>query len=237
MAGYEQDGWTDAKLKFIGDWALQFCCAAVGIHGICQVSIPHMKATISFLIALSCSAIAQGFAGESPTNQVLRLDGKTGYMAVADSPSLHWLSNAMTLELRFQAASFYQDDGAVNSLLRKNVKAEAENFFLRFRILNRKPMVEFTPGNNIGSVRAPYDFKPGTWYHLSATYDGTNVRVLVDGAPIKSAALSGTMRIDESELVIGKGDPEFSSGSILTGRWMRSASGLWRVRRERSRRA
>src|SRR5262245_58802447 len=102
-----------------------------------------MKAIMSLFIVLSCLAAARGLAEESPTNRVLRLDGRTGYMTVADSASLHALSNAVTLELRFRAASFYESNGAVNSLLRKNVTAGAENFFLRFRIISRKPMVEF----------------------------------------------------------------------------------------------
>ena len=169
------------------------------------------------LIALSCFALAQGLAEVSSTNRVLRLDGKTGYMAVADSASLHSLSNAMTLELRFRAASFYESNGAVNSLLRKNVKAGAENFFLRFRIINGKPMVEVTPGIEIAVVRAPFDFKPGTWYHLAATFDGTNIQVFVDGVAIKSDERAGSMRIDDSELVIGRGDPEYSSGEYFDG--------------------
>jgi len=169
------------------------------------------------LIALSCFALVQGLAEESPTNRVLRLDGKSGYMAVADSASLHSLSNAMTLELRFRAASFYESDGAVNSLLRKNVTAGKENFFLRFRIINRTPMVEVTPGIEIGVARAPFDFKPGTWYHLAATFDGTNIQVLVDGVVIKSDERAGSMRIDDSELVIGRGDPEYSSGEYFDG--------------------
>ena len=78
-------------------------------------------------------------------------------------------------------------------------------------------MVEFTPGNEIGIVRAPFDFKPGTWYHLAATFDGTNIRVFVDGAAIKSDECAGSMRIDDSELVIGRGDPEYSSGEYFDG--------------------
>jgi hypothetical protein len=168
-------------------------------------------------IALSTFALVQSYAAESTTNRVLRLDGRTGYMVVADSPSLHALSNAMTLELWFQASSFYKSQGAVNSLLRKNVEAGSENFFLRFRILDGKPIVEASPGLAVGVAQAPFDFKLGKWYHLAATYDGSNIRIFVDGAPIHTAAFSGSMRIDQSELVIGKGDPEFSEGEYFHG--------------------
>jgi hypothetical protein len=175
-----------------------------------------MKAT-TLAIAFSAFAILQNYAAESTNNRVLRLDGRTGYMVVADSPSLHTLSNAMTLEVWFQASSFYPNQGAVNSLLRKNVEAGSENFFLRFRILDGKPLVEASPGLAVGVARAPFDFKLGTWYHLAATYDGANIRIFVDGVPIHTAAFSGSMRIDQSELVIGKGDPEFSEGEYFHG--------------------
>jgi hypothetical protein len=62
-------------------------------------------------------------AGSLSNNRALSLDGKTGSMRVPDSPSLHSLTNAITLELWFKAASFYEQSGAVNSLLRKNVEA------------------------------------------------------------------------------------------------------------------
>lgn len=175
-----------------------------------------MKA-IALAITVSSLLLVRSFAGESSANQVLRLDGKTGFMLVADSPSLHSLSNALTLELWFAASSFHRTDGAVNSLLRKNMAAGGENFFLRFRSIGGKPTVEVTPGTEIGVLRAPFDFKPGRWYHLAATYDGSNVLIFVDGVLIKNEALSGPMRIDQSELVIGRGDPAWSSGEYFDG--------------------
>ena len=79
--------------------------------------------------------------GSFPNNRVLSLDGKTASMRVPDSPSLHSLTNGLTLEVWFKAASFYQQSGAVNSLLRKNVEVGGENFFLRLRIMGGKPAI------------------------------------------------------------------------------------------------
>ena len=176
-----------------------------------------MNSRITHALALCSLVFTPGFAGASPVKGVLQLDGKTAGMTVADSPAFHSLSNALTLELRFRAASFASGDGAVNSLLRKNVAANHENFFLRFRILDRKPVVEMSPGNALGVLRAPFDFQPGRWYHLAATYDGREARVFVDGVALRSEPLSGPMHIDDSELVIGRGDPEYSSGEYFDG--------------------
>jgi len=183
----------------------------------CQALTLPMNTRISLAIALCSFAVFRSFAEDSLTNRVLRLDGKTGCMVVADSPSLHSLSNAITLEVRFQASSFYQRNGAVNTLLRKNATANGENFFLRFRIMDGKPAVEMSPGNEIGVLRAQFDFKPGKWYHLAGTYDGSTARVFVDGVAIHSEALSGAMQIDQSELLIGRGEPSYSSGEYFDG--------------------
>ena len=153
--------------------------------------------------------------GRTADNRVLALDGKTASFRVPDSPSLHSLSNAMTLELWFKAASFYQQSGAVNSLLRKNVEAGGENFFLRFRIMWGRPAIELSCGNRL--LQAAYDFEPGTWYHLAGTYDGKRITALVNGVAVSSQSFNGAIGIDDSDLIIGKGDPNFSRGEYFHG--------------------
>jgi hypothetical protein len=153
--------------------------------------------------------------GTSPTNQVLILDGKSASVRVPDSPSLHSLTNAMTLEVWFKAASFYQREFSVNSLLRKNVDAGGQNYFLRFRIMGGKPGIEMCSGNQI--MQAPYDFRPGTWYHLAGTYDGKVMTVFVNGETVRSQPFSDPIELDDSDLMIGKGDPNFSFGEYFDG--------------------
>jgi carboxyl-terminal processing protease len=176
-----------------------------------------MKPTPVALVAFLLPLLHAAAAAEPVPNPVLLLDGKTGAMVVPDSPAFRALSNAMTLELRFRATSFYPEDGMVNSLLRKNVTPNGPTFFLRFRIVNRKPMVEFCPGKKIGIVRAPFDFEPGKWYHLAATYDGRYANLFVDGTQIQSDARTGPLETDAADLVIGRGDPDYSSGEFFDG--------------------
>ena len=154
-------------------------------------------------------------AGSLPHNRALRLDGKTASMSVPDSPSMHSLTNAITLELWFKAASFYRQSGAVNSLLRKNVEAGGENFFLRFRIMMGKPTVEISCASRI--LQAPYDFETNTWYHLAGTCDGNMMRAFVNGEEVGSQRFTGPITIDDSGLMIGKGDPKYSMGEYFQG--------------------
>ena len=155
--------------------------------------------------------------GKSTVNRVLSLDGKEDCVRIADSNSLHLFTNAITIEVWFKASSFYAEDGAVNSVLRKNVAANAENFFLRFRNVAGKQVVEMSVGYDIEVLRVPYEFDAGKWYHLAGTYDGSAMIVFVNGVAIQSEKTSGSVYIDESDLFIGKGDPEFSSGEYFHG--------------------
>jgi hypothetical protein len=128
---------------------------------------------------------------------------------------MHSLTNAVTIELWFKAASFYSQNGAVNSLMRKNVEAGSENFFLRFRIMWRKPTVEMSCANEI--LQAPYDFQTNAWYHLAGTYDEKSMTAFVNGVAIGSQPLTAHIAIDDSEVLIGKGDPNYSMGEYFHG--------------------
>jgi hypothetical protein len=145
------------------------------------------------------------------------LNGRTSYLEVPDSPALHTISNAFTLELWFNAKSFSPAAGDVVSLIRKNIEAGKENFFLRLRTRGPQTVVEFSPGNQIGTFRTPVQFRTNTWYHLAATYDGTIGRIFVNGASMAAAPRSGVMSIDSSKLMVGCGDPEYSGGEFFAG--------------------
>jgi hypothetical protein len=151
------------------------------------------------------------------SNRGLAVDGQKSCMQVPDSSSFHAISNAITLEARCLANSFYPFRGSVNSILRKNIKAGAENFFLRIRNMDGPRLVEVGLGSQLGVLQAPSEIQTNQWYHLAGTYDGVTVTVYVNGVKIKSEPISGNLTIDSSDLVIGKGDPEFSSGEYFHG--------------------
>jgi len=154
--------------------------------------------------------------GSSTGNRVLNLDGQGDGMRVADSQSLQSFTNAITIEVWLQAASFYAEDGAVNSLVRKNLTPHAENFLLRFRNMGGSPSVQMGLGE-LGTLEALSEFAVNKWHHLAGTYDGRTITVLVNGVPIASQNASGRLRIDPSDLYVGKGDPRFSSGEYFHG--------------------
>lgn len=141
-------------------------------------------------------------------NGVLTLDGESDCLHVPDTPSLHSFAGAITIEAWVKAASFTPDNGMINCVIRKDVAKGDEDFFLQFRTIDGRPCLEMSPGVEVGQVRAEYDFQPGRWYHLAATYDGSRIVAYVNATEIGGQIALGKMAIDKADLFIGKGDPE-----------------------------
>ena len=154
---------------------------------------------------------------ESTVNRVLSLDGQEDSLRVADSQSLRSFKNAITIEVCFKASSFHAENNFIKTIIRKNIAEGVENFFLRIRNIDGSSVVQMSIGYDIEGLSVPYEFSMGTWYHLAGTYDGSAMTVLVNGLSIKSQKVSGPLYIDQSDLFIGKGDPEFSSGEYFHG--------------------
>ena len=154
--------------------------------------------------------------GQSTGNRVLSLDGKTGCMRVADSQSLRSFSDAITIEVWLKASSFYAENWAISSIVRKNVTEGAENFLLRFRNMNGSLCAQMGLGE-VGTLGAPSEFDVNKWYHLAGTYDGRTITVLVNGVAIANQNASGRLQVDQSDLYIGKGDPEYLYGECFHG--------------------
>jgi hypothetical protein len=168
-------------------------------------------------------------SNQEAQNKVLTMGGQTGYMQVPDSPSFHTLSNSLTLEAWCLASSFYPQRGSVNSIMRKNPQAGAENFFLRIRNTTGSHLVELGLGAGLGVVQVPAALTTNQWFHLAGTYDGQAVTLYLNGVPLKREARSGYLHIDNSVLYLGKGDPEFSFGEYFHG--MLDEIRIWNVAR------
>ncbi|MCP4256562.1 MAG: LamG domain-containing protein [Planctomycetes bacterium] len=163
------------------------------------------------------NAVKASTSDESSINRVLSLDGQEDYLRVVDSQSLRSFTNAITIEVWLKALSFYADNGIVNTIIRKNIANGLENFFLRFRNVDGSSVIQMSIGYDIEGLNVPYEFNKGTWYHIAGTYDGSSITVFINGLSIKSEQVSGSLYIDQSDLFIGKGDPEFSSGEYFHG--------------------
>jgi len=197
-----------------------------------RTPISTTTAGILLSIMLSLGAAATAQTREPAPNGVLKLNGESDFLQIADSPSLHSFTNAITIEAWVKAESFASENGHINCVIRKDISEGDEDFLLRFRTVNGRRRLEMSPGIDVGQVQAEHDFQPGRWYHLAATYDGSRIVAYVNATQIGSQIAMGKMAIDKADLFIGKGDPEFSEGEYFHGTL--DEIRLWNVARSQS---
>ena len=70
-----------------------------------------------------------------------------------------------------------------------------------------KPSGQVSTGGERGSAKAPVELSADAWTHLAVTYDGTTLRLFVDGAQVDaSAARNGPLTPGDGALTIGGND-------------------------------
>ena len=176
----------------------------------------------------------QGKSGEAARNRVLTLDGQTGFVQVPDSESLHSLKDAITIEAWVKAAAFHSRDWWVNCIVRKNIAPDSENFLLRFRTVDGEPLAEMSLGRRVGFLQGFHDFTTGTWYHLAGTYDGKVTTVYVNGVKVKSDRLSARCAPTSLTFSSARATRNSAPANTSTAPLTKSASGISRVHRRRS---
>jgi len=146
---------------------------------------------------------------------------------IIDDEGNQWVTGRFGFALDFDGTNDYVDVGNDSSLditdaitIEAWVKADTQSGYRR--IVSKQYQTDQTTGNscyqlgihddnnwrwsvggvfdvrNTSSVSQP---EPGKWYHVAGTYDGTNVRIYVNGQTIYSGTDSGSIRVNSSEPV------------------------------------
>jgi hypothetical protein len=125
-----------------------------------------------------------------------------------DAPSLR-LTNAMTLEawvFPTVASSSWQDA----------VYKGTDNYYLSASsCCSGLPVGGGIFSGTYGETYGASALAVNTWTHLAATYDGSTLRLYVNGLQVASKAQTGTLATSAGVLTIG-GDPLY--GQYFTGR-------------------
>jgi hypothetical protein len=140
----------------------------------------------------------------------LVFNGTNSVVTIPDSASLH-LSSGMTLEA-------WVNPSLVNSVWRDVIYKNADNYYVE--ATSNNPASVPGGGSTIGSTDSTIygltALTPNTWAYLTLTYDGTMLRLYVNGVQVSSMAASGTIASSANPLQIG-GDSfhtQFFQGTI-----------------------
>jgi large repetitive protein len=148
---------------------------------------------------------ATGLIAGNPDG-ALRLDGATGYVAVPDHARLRFTS-AITIEAWVWADAFdHVAGGEFPRIVQKGVAVPTEpNYALLVaQVGTSNTAVARFELQGVAIVSGGTVLLPNTVYYLVATYDGTMVRLYVDGKLDAAIAAVGTLVVSIDEVNIGR---------------------------------
>jgi predicted phage tail protein len=135
-------------------------------------------------------------AGNGKFGNALSFNGTNAMATVPDSASLH-LSAGETMEAWVKPTSF----GNWNTVLMKERTGYYAAALYANTAPNRPSANVYTSGDN--DLRGTTQVAIGAWTHLAATYDGTTLRLYVNGALASSQSVSGAIIASTGALRIG----------------------------------
>ncbi|NRQ31396.1 PKD domain-containing protein [Nonomuraea sp. NN258] len=142
------------------------------------------------------TATATTWAATGKYGKALSFDGSSSWVTVPDSASLR-LTEGMTVEAWVRPTTL----ASWRTLVMKQHAGGFAYVLTASSDSNRPHAVIHTTGEaDIGSAAA---LSLNTWSHLATTYDGTTLRLYVNGAQVGQRTAGGPMRTDNGVLRIG----------------------------------
>jgi hypothetical protein len=142
--------------------------------------------------------------------KILSLDGFGDYVDVEDSGSLDIL-NQITVESWIN----FQEGGTENNprILSKGPDGEGYELLLTSNGASANLEFRIAPDNLISTTI----LNANVWYHVAATYDGSTIKLLINGTPEASTTIRGRLLANTDALNIGqKSQPGFDSSIGFT---------------------
>jgi hypothetical protein len=148
--------------------------------------------------------------GTGHTDGGLALNGTNARVTVADANSLD-LKTALTLEAWVNPAAL---GSAYRTVLLKERGTTNLAYALYASSDTGKPSLQIQAGSSI-ELRAPAALPLNTWSHLAGTYDGSMLRLYVNGTLVATKVASGSVAVTASPLRLG--------ANAIWGEWFNGA--------------
>ena len=174
--------------------------------------VQHMRDNSTSTILDSTSNANNGVktAGNEPIENTGKIgraqsfDGANDYVQVSDSSSLD-ITAAITVEGWIKLASFSQPS-TVAGKWRDLSGVGLRGYLLAVGTDGKPRFYISTNGANYPAAIGSTALLLNTWYHLAGTYDGTNIKLYVNGVQVATTGQTVTISTNDENLLIGAND-------------------------------
>ena len=167
-------------------------------------------------IAIFDGELCVGSTPVFPSGRSLQLDGSGDYMQVQDSNSLDLEGNQMTVESWVYINSFAGD---LREIIGKIGWTSSSDWSYNMHIYNDGTL-HFNFVNTSGTsfpLNSPSSVGNNAWHHVAATYDGTHIRMYINGIEAANRTANGNIRQNNQPVRIGtwwNNDPNYFNGLL-----------------------
>ena len=136
------------------------------------------------------------WAATGKYGKALQFNGTSSLVTIPDAASLH-LSTGLTLEA-------WVNPSTVNATWRDVIYKGNDNYYLEGTSTNAsRPDAGLIAGGSYADAYGTAALTANTWTYLAETYDGTTLRLYVNGTQVASAAHTGAIASSTNPLQIG----------------------------------